>query len=269
MDYEVKERPILFRSEMVNAILDDGRKSQTRRIVNKRGFLPNKGCDFDRDFPSVSELYQVGDAWRSRFKYFNTSIGEWKCPYGKVGDRLWMRETWRVLGRNRGEGWEQCIEYRADHSSTHEFRDAAHWNLAKAWADRRIEKNQRGWCTPIHMPRWASRILLEITSIGCERVQDITEADCFAEGIQIPVDQHRSPIVQISGKIFPAQYVPDGFFTKHDANNRRLGGSGVWTNEEYTTWVKAHYAALWDSINGVGSWAENPWVWRIAFKRIT
>lgn len=252
MPVEIRERPILFSGEMVKAILDD-RKSMTRRFLT--GFKVARGVDFERDFPGVGSFAEANGVWRAYLKKFpGVSIGEVKCPYGVVGDRLWVRETWRVTGRYRGDVYEQCLEYRADHSHTSEFRDAEHWEQAKDWF---MNRKNSGWGTPIHMPRWASRINLEITSIRVEQVQDIAPQDVFAEGVQVPCDKYGN-LIQVSGKIIPANYVPDGFFAK----DRK------WSKEDNRLFVKSHFAALWDTINGQGSWASNPWCWVIGFKRV-
>lgn len=215
----------------------DGRREVSHSVGGrKRNKQPQAHCE---DFGNVAACDFVHLPW-------------------SVGQRLWVRETWKVTGRYRHDVYEQCLEYRADHSHTSTFASPEIFKLAQEWFENR--KNS-GWGTPIHMPRWASRILLEITSIGCERLQDITPEDVFAEGVQIPADKDGNIIVQVSGKIIPANYVPDGFF----AGMKTLPIEG----ERYNTWVKAHYAALWDSINGVGSWESNPHVWKICFKRVT
>ena len=126
----MKERPIIFKGEMVKAILD-GRKTQTRRVVKNVEDL----TVFFRD-----------DKFGCPFK----------CPYGKPGDRLWVRETWADV--NTSEGPAIC--YRAD-------------------GDVQII-----WRSSIYMPRWASRITLKILDIRVERLQDISEKDAIAEGIQ-------------------------------------------------------------------------------------
>ena len=100
------------------------------------------------------------------------------------------------------------------------------------------------WTPAIHMFRWASRITLEVTGVRVERLQDISEADALAEGVKINVDSTGRPMVRISGKCPPVAYIKD----------RSL--------------AVAEYASLWESINGPGSWAANPWVWVIEFKRV-
>lgn len=178
----MKERPILFSGEMVRAILD-GRKTQTRRVVK-----------FDWCGSANGLLHQAS---------FDPA---YKCPYGKVGDRLWVRETWAKLLSGR-------IWYRADGHSI----------------------NDGGWRPSIHMPRWASRITLEITGVWVERLQAIGQNDAFREGVRRAAD----------GRWF--NYAPDG--PTHNS-------------------ARGSFISLWESINGPGSWDANPWVWVIEFKRI-
>ena len=127
-------------------------------------------------------------------------------PYGQPGDRLWVRETWMDL---RGvEGALGGAMYRATFGNAPEGGK---------------------WRPSIHMPRWASRITLEITSVRVERLQDISEADALEEGI-----------------------------TYNDLPNNGLAPRRA------RTW----YCSLWEQINGPGSWDANPWVWVIEFKRV-
>ena len=148
----MKERPILFSAEMVKAILD-GRKTMTRRV-----------CKYQ---PSMS-VRKAGSMWGIKggdaLWHFGHKIVS--CPYGQPGDRLWVRETFGVCTFCGKVG-----AYRA--TPTGECGDAC-------WAcNRTIEK----WKPPIFMPRWASRIALEITAVRVERVQDIGDEDAEAEGL--------------------------------------------------------------------------------------
>lgn len=145
----MKERPILFSGPMVRAILE-GRKTQTRRIVRGAALRWLEDDGFTPEFVSDPD---------NRL-----------CPHGKPGDRLWVRETWAIMSKSRQSAWKgeaipkhlmEGVElvYRAD------------------------EDYGPGIYRPsIHMPRWASRIDLEITDIRVERLQDITEEDAMAEG---------------------------------------------------------------------------------------
>lgn len=174
----MKERPILFSGEMVRAILD-GRKTQTRRVVK----------------PQLGDLFD-----------YETCSPKPSCPYGAPGDRLWVRETFSLLGGQ--------AEYRAT---------------------RRMGEPAAPWRPSIFMPRWPSRIDLELTAVRVERVQDISEADAIAEGVKFYDDPNTSAV-----KLF---------------------------------------IALWDSINAKRrdprsgqilpySWADNPRVWSLTFRRI-
>ena len=180
----VKERPILFSGPMVRAILG-GRKTQTRRIVKLK-------C---HDGFEVGPNYE-GEHWPVR------GGDRMPCPYGKPGDRLWVRETWLCA---TGEPGPTLCHYQAD-GDRPEFNGL--------------------WKPSIHMFRWASRITLEITGVRVERLQDITEADAMAEGVEC-----------CSGWI------------GHAGEPRRI------------------FCDLWKSINGAESWAANPWVWVVEFRR--
>lgn len=201
----MKERPILFSAPMVRALLD-GRKTQTRRLVK-------------RPFPSCS-----GDVHPSPARY-----GEWfqmaegspsdafKCPYGQPGDRLWVRETWRPIG---DAPLSECV---------------GPGDVMFAASVAQIDGLVFKFRPSIHMPRWASRITLEVTGVRVERLQDISDDDCCSEGVDGPM------CAALLGK-----------------SPLKMGHC-----------ERVAYAALWESINGAGSWAANPWVWVVEFKRVT
>lgn len=155
----MKERPIIFSGPMVRAILDD-RKTQTRRVLKPQPaglfcgpevYTPLKvrknGQEYDGD--PVFGIYCPDGEWGT------------VCPYGQPGDRLWVRET--ALFWNSKSGPTKVAAYKSD--------------------GYELEHGER-WTSPIHMPRWASRITLEIVSVRVERLQDITDADIRAEGIE-------------------------------------------------------------------------------------
>jgi hypothetical protein len=198
----MKERPIIFRAEMVRAILA-GRKTQTRRIVKPR-HMATVGAE---QFPILA-MY----------------------PCGSPGDRLWVRETCRAEAID-DEGL--CgVRYVADGR----FMPIANTREASdRWVQLYWYRGMEGATVPpIHMPRWASRITLEITDVRVERLQDISEADAVAEGCK-PI---RPELVQ------------DGLIV-------RLGRSAV---EEFRL--------VWEQIHGGGSWEKNPWAWVIEFKKL-
>ena len=162
----MRERPILFSGEMVRAILD-GRKSQTRRLVV--GPKRHGGGDVqwaDRGDVGLHSPAPEENAPRVFGALFrNSSTGADRliaCPYGQPGDRLWVRETWRNTSDRTGEPSHPPYEYAVDYQGV---------------------RNIGRWRPSIHMPRAASRITLEVTGARVERVQDISEDDAIAEGI--------------------------------------------------------------------------------------
>jgi hypothetical protein len=202
------ERPILFSGPMVRAILD-GRKTVTRRVV--KGAAAKWLIDFTPEF--------VADRANDL------------CPYGMPGDRLWVRETWMDL---RGTG----VEHRpTPDSPLQRYAYGADSPPGSASDEARKDFGLK-WRPSIHMPRAASRLLLEITAVRVERLQDISEKQALAEGI--------SPLS--SGR----------FHCGHDEEGQITSKSPV-----------TAFAWLWNGINGEGSWAENPWVWVVEFKRVT
>lgn len=223
---QVKERPILFSAPVVRAILE-GRKTVTRRAV--KGF----------QIPTEDTAIPVGDRqrWsaigqrdpRYGFCVFGSTEQECAkeleeyapCPYGRRGDRLWVREAWQadaqvnsVAPRDLSHG--EPIRYPAD------------WDFRQTGCAMIKPGNIR---PSIHMPRWASRILLEITDVRVERLQDISRADIRAEGLQCPPE---------------------------------LASDDVSPN--YRDWYPVAWRELWESTGG--DWNANPWVWVVEFKRV-
>jgi hypothetical protein len=188
------ERPILFSAPMVRAILA-GTKTQTRRVVKPA----------HKAWIEMPVTHQLGE-WDKR-----------PLPYGKPGDRLWVRETWQAVSGND----------RARHIMTHPRPDRGWLEYA---ATPRADEPAYKWRPSIHMPRWASRITLEVTGVRVERLQDISEADAMAEGV------HYSLLEKIQ------------------AGQDR--------------WARHAYKKLWESIHGPGSWDLNPWVWVVEFKGV-
>ncbi|WP_145570463.1 hypothetical protein [Yersinia bercovieri] len=232
MPGENKERPILFNTEMVNAILS-GRKTQTRRIMKVQ--------------PQVTEqrLREL-DAWQDGFSIsqqvnaaFQSGFIDVKYPQGQPGDQLWVRETWQGPLVPYNEAYEMfqnpepyqkvenCV-YRADGGPCPEFTDAD-------------DDLRQGWRPSIHMPRWASRISLLITGIRVERLNDVCEESAKAEGAQ-QYDISRLTTDEINLLDAPLKN-PDTPYTNG-------------------------FALLWESCYGSGSWAANPWVWVIDFEKI-
>lgn len=169
----MKERPVIFNGEMVRAILD-GRKTQTRRVINPQPTLSER-----TGFNWKGAAYGIGSTYRDTVRNFANCFKT--CPFGQVGDRLWVRETFQgplipedelseYLGANPDKFQSPAYcEYAADGGAKPEYVDSD-------------ENTRYGWRPSIHMPRWASRITLEITAVRVERLQDISKADAIAEG---------------------------------------------------------------------------------------
>jgi hypothetical protein len=217
---DTRERPILFQGAMVRAILAST-KTQTRRMVKHSGEL----FDVRALVAAVQEYVPAVD--RATGKKWGTGSRLIRCPYGAPSGRLWVRESW---ARDDEDG---ALFYRADVGTGNEADD---WQ-------RNIDDGASGyrWRPSIHMPRAACRLVLEVTEVRVQRLQDISEADCWAEGIE----------------------AVDGAFTRdqHIDMTRRLGCR--------IDDAKPSYALLWESINGPGSWDANPWVWAVSFRRGT
>lgn len=201
-----REHPILCSAPMVLSIRA-GRKTQTRRIIKKQ-FLGSKAYPFSPK-PNHDGLWS--DTKDPVTRYFG-------CPWGVVGDRLYVREklihgspTWLYAAD------QKPVTLPADHPSV---------GAMFSWAHHQ----DRDYCPSVHMPRWASRITLEIVKVRVERLQDISEADAIAEGLYQDAK---------------------GLWTWSDVY--RSGSN----NPRYS------YELLWDLINGHNAWAKNPWVWVI------
>jgi hypothetical protein len=214
----MKEKPILFSSPMVRAILE-GRKSQTRRIIKPQPL----GERFSAFVGGYDDIPKMARFWiPDKSGNNNPLIQDIKCPYGQPGDILWVRETWV---NNNGElPIDLGFVYKAD--------------LGSAELEYSKELKVK-WKTSIFMPREACRIRLEVTDVRVERLNDITDADAKAEGIDYVIDK----------------------ITGYCGRDYLSGGYNLMTTPYHG------YRSLWKSINGNGSWEKNPWVWVIEFKR--
>lgn len=209
----MKERPILFSAPMVRALLA-GTKTQTRRIAK-----PVR-------HPDWGNLYSPGALVR---EHEPMHVIYRACPYGQPGDRLWVRETWAAPHSEdaRPPRAIQCDWMQIHYAATE-------------------ERGGLLWRPSIHMPRWASRITLEITGVRVERLHDISESDAIAEGIvecAIPADDEGPRRI--------------GYMVGPDDGESGLSVSPI-----------EPYRNLWESINGASSWDVNPWVWAIEFRRV-
>lgn len=247
----MKERPILFSTSMVQAIID-GRKTQTRRII--KGFPLEAihfsvGSDQDSEImhselPITDDLFYEwvnGELRFSSSDYPEEGYVSVSCPFGQVGDRLWVRETWQIIGDPATLPCQSHnLIYKADYP-----------NCVDKRYDTIPDISEVKFKPSIHMPRWASRIQLEITNIRIERLSDISEQDAIAEGVE--------PVI-----------VPDNVPVGNGwAKENRNMWKGYKNNARaYRDTAKDSFNSLWESINGDGSWAVNPWVWIVEFKVI-
>ena len=215
---DIKERPILFSAPMVRAILE-GRKTVTRRSIKVQPHIDASG-----NFCVGSSNYGQDGYGKPVTKHFVNGC----CPFGKPGDRLWARETWYC---DHFEVQKGPYLQPADMHDLDQSREDGELVYA-ADGLTPYEQEQPTWKPSIHMPRWASRILLEITDVRVERLQDISRADIRAEGLECPPE---------------------------------LASDDVSPN--YRDWYPAAWRELWESTGG--DWKANPWVWVVGFKRVT
>jgi hypothetical protein len=234
-----RERPILFSAPMVRALLD-GRKTQTRRVITPNNIRLFMGDHVGMQRPSA-ELLEAAFEWAQDVRSIQGAhiwwakalphqapaiLTQWQAAstFGVPGDRLWVRESFTVVPATAcrmSEGVQQTVNpTEPDMAAIY----AAGW-------DRSIPK----WKPSIHMPRWASRLTLQITDVRVERLQDISEADAIAEGLIW------RPALD------------------------------AWCATESPNWpcfsspVRS-YAGLWNHINGSGAWDRNPWIWAVSLE---
>ena len=200
----MKERPILFSAPMVRAILA-GEKTQTRRIIKPQP--DSRGL----------RLTHIWEDWHGR------SI---KCPYGDIGDHLWVREAFVWTWNEKANKWDAF--YKADGDYVYDDRGPARWKPS------------------IHMPRFISRITLEVTGVRVERLGDISNMDAISEGV-LTLDKR---------DYFPELYDEQGVW-KREFGKPIPGPS-----------LRQLFERLISSIHGVDIWDINPWVWVIEFKKI-
>ncbi|WP_244144821.1 hypothetical protein [Paraburkholderia tuberum] len=222
----------------------DGSKTQTRRVVKNQPAADVAPIRLSRYHPTVIDRRGEEQPGAEIFGAYSDD-GEWgsKCPYGEPGDRLWVRESFRFTSDFDADSparvGERCLDagYKTAWAPIQFDADGAQrdWGWVGTPPGREVTAGRIR--ASMHMPRWASRITLEVTGVRVERLQDIRETDAIAEGI---------------GK------TPSGFW-------KTYGRSGV----DGTYSPRSSFHCLWDSINGPESWDANPWVWVVEFKRVS
>jgi hypothetical protein len=273
----MKERPILFSEPMVRALLA-GQKMQTRRVVKPQPYTRKEAPpDVYGDRYNKSERW----AWWLGFDGRMVRPETFACPFGEPGDRLWVRETHRVSGWDEADETRVWVQYRADAApfapverrllvddyedwlarqcrdleaqGAHEVDDPEHGRVLRL-PDGTVQR----WKPAIFMPRWASRILLEITDVRIERLHRIEDFDAIAEGAHAVKNDERSKYPYNPSNAprwsmlrpHPIEIDPEKGY-EHCLGNPRMA-----------------FANLWNAINGRDAWEANPFVWVVSFRRI-
>lgn len=210
-----RERSIMLRTPEVRDILE-GRKTQLRRIVKEQ----------PASHEHIAWCTNIigGPPGFAAARPMSSNARRLSCPYGQPGDRLWVRETWAL--ENPPDDGELLI-WQADRSAAWRPLLGERFHLSPNYQPNR-------WRPAINMPRWASRLTLEVVSVRVERLQDISEADARAEGVE---------------------------------PKRGAGGAVISTGPVHLSHVVG-FRELWCSINGPESWDANPWVWVVEFRRV-
>ncbi|WP_154975264.1 hypothetical protein [Klebsiella grimontii] len=226
--YTPKITPLTFSPEEI-ICLQNGHKTQFRRALKGR----------DAFSESITTRVTSGPA-----------IPVLKCPYGQPGDRIWIRETARAE-------WQQVqkfplrvqtgVRYRVDN----EYRELTSDSPCRLFPTKRLtSQGVPAWATPVSMPRWASRYLLEVCDTRLEKLCDISETDAYAEGV----------LTEVWDQVVVARNygIPDAFFQYWSDDIDHY----VEMNELY----RSSFQSLWDKLYEAGSWASNPVVWVVTFK---
>jgi hypothetical protein len=220
----VRERPILFSAEMVRLLLA-GEKTQTRRVVKLPKHIAHDEVELQRMQDGYADGVRPVWEYNDEPNAFST-----RCPFGAVGDRLWVRERFMPLPLESAPSdpapTDWLIDYAADGRSEEKVAPAGYNPMLY---------NHVRYTPSIFMPRWASRLTLDIAGVRVERLQEISESDAKAEGVEFDGIWWRGGFKEI-----------DGFLTAWPTATRA-------------------FEAIWRTINGEESWAQNPWVWVVSF----
>lgn len=227
----MKDRPIIFSGPMVRALLE-GRKTQTRRVVNPQPLADRK---FAGGYAISVPKSRLSDGMRASSLSLEAPYVHIACAYGSPGDLLWVKETFYAWGRwetrhnpKKGRDEWHFVDMTLAAGKGYQFAAPSNYRLCG-----RGGAVPQWWKRPaIFMPRAASRLTLRLTGVRVQRLQEIDEADAWAEGVQ-----------------------------------EWMGKETPWKGELAPASVHA-YAALWEHINGAGSWAAAPWVWALTFEVI-
>jgi len=220
----MRERPILFSGPMVLAIME-GRKTQTRRIIKPQPYIEHHdGYDAWRWDHGPKGGYSSWKASLHPLTFMKMACARRPCPYGVVGDRLWVRESFSAWFG--GYHWYDAKGFRSRSNCTNLFYRATH----------HMPDDDQRWIPSIHMPRWASRLTLEVTDVRVQRLQDITEEEAIAEGC---CGDHE-------------------------------WASGAASCDSKGNLVINQFVELWDSINEKRGhpWSSNSWVRAVEFRRV-
>ena len=231
----MKERPIIFSAPMVRAILD-GRKTQTRRVAK----IARIDAHPQDARVKIATMAGRGEQFWMNCQPEHPQHISRACPYGVPGDRLWVREAWQAFfadevpaDRPRGPRHTMGIPAQPE-------RESFVFYLADGDLSHPEDGSEAIWLSPLHMPRWASRITLEIVSVRVERLQEISAKDVLAEGAVLRAHDDQfghNPVSAFDGCVYLD--------------------------------LKSLWARGWDSINSKRApWESNPWVWVIEFRRV-
>ena len=222
----MSEHPILFSAPMVRAILG-GRKTMTRRVIKGAPIFVT---------PFIGADNKPTNEYGLHFTHERVIDKHVRCPYGQPGDRLWVRET---FADRDSDGDLISPIYRAD---CEEYEDGDGYGFTPCWRPS------------IFMPRWASRLTLEIVSVRVERLQDIGQMDVIHEGMTM--------LTKDGGRVYK--------FGMEDKDGLPGTDDDGWEWQDWNADHAKSFARLWDSTNakrGYG-WDANPWVWVIEFKKV-
>ena len=272
-------RPIVMSGPMVQAILA-GKKTCTRRVLTPQP--PSETITRSTPYslcPAVARrisVYSLNDydalpkepgvfSVYGSVSVVRDACGQttWTSPFGVPGDHLWVKEAFLPDPSADHEAWDQTrAGYLGwdDHRRTSELpaalRTRDHVLYAASWTGSALQ-----WKSPRFMPRWASRLTLEVTGVSVERLHDITDVDAINEGVTT---------------------LPDAWLAKHwpdyvqerdrvDAHNAQLTTQGQFlglTRPPLGPSPREQFRAYWGDIHGADAWASNPWVWRVEFKQV-